>query len=101
MKKNKDNDLEDDHDDIEKRNKYTNPLQLVAKQKLDQTNTTRKVWASTKLLPIHDFNSYVPNPALKYPFQLDDFQQQAIARLERSESVFVAAHTSAGKTVGT
>jgi antiviral helicase SKI2 len=30
---------------------------------------------------------------------LDDFQQQAVARLERSESVFVAAHTSAGKTV--
>jgi len=36
---------------------------------------------------------------MDYPFQLDDFQRQAIARLERGEYVFVAAHTSAGKTV--
>ena len=35
-----------------------------------------------------------------YPFTLDDFQQQAVARVERAESVFVAAHTSAGKAVG-
>eukprot|EP00536_Pseudo-nitzschia_multiseries_P008159 jgi/Psemu1/197417/e_gw1.203.81.1 len=36
---------------------------------------------------------------MRYPFTLDTFQQQAVARLERNESVFVAAHTSAGKTV--
>jgi antiviral helicase SKI2 len=36
---------------------------------------------------------------LKYPFELDYFQRQAVMRLERRESVFVAAHTSAGKTV--
>jgi antiviral helicase SKI2 len=30
---------------------------------------------------------------------LDTFQKQAILRLENNESVFVAAHTSAGKTV--
>lgn len=36
---------------------------------------------------------------MKYPFELDYFQRQAIMRLERRESVFVAAHTSAGKTV--
>ncbi|OEU15387.1 antiviral helicase, partial [Fragilariopsis cylindrus CCMP1102] len=46
-----------------------------------------------------DFHSYIPNPAMRYPFTLDTFQQQAVARLERNESVFVAAHTSAGKTV--
>jgi antiviral helicase SKI2 len=76
-----------------------NPLQLAEKQAQEQLNSTRKSWAETKLLAIDDFNSYVPNPALKFPFTLDDFQQQAVARLERSESVFVAAHTSAGKTV--
>eukprot|EP01035_Chromulina_nebulosa_P030580 gene30580-40640_t len=32
-------------------------------------------------------------------FELDDFQQQAVLRLEKGENVFVAAHTSAGKTV--
>lgn len=32
-------------------------------------------------------------------FELDDFQKQAIKCLERDESVLIAAHTSAGKTV--
>lgn len=36
---------------------------------------------------------------LEYPFKLDDFQAKAIYRLDKKESVFVAAHTSAGKTV--
>jgi hypothetical protein len=76
-----------------------NALQLAERQAELQKNTTRKSWATTNLLPIDDFHSLIPNPALTYPFTLDTFQQQAIARLERSESVFVAAHTSAGKTV--
>lgn len=46
-----------------------------------------------------DFDQVVPELAIKYPFQLDPFQKQAIYHLERGESVFVAAHTSAGKTV--
>jgi hypothetical protein len=76
-----------------------NPLRLAEEQSLLQSDANKKIWASTKLLPIHDFATYVPNPALKFSFTLDSFQQQAVARLERSESVFVAAHTSAGKTV--
>ena len=79
----------------------TNPLELARRRAKDENDASRKSWASTKLLPIRDFHSLIPNPALAYRFTLDDFQQQAIARLERSESVFVAAHTSAGKTVGT
>ncbi|CAL1541570.1 unnamed protein product [Lymnaea stagnalis] len=35
----------------------------------------------------------------QWPFELDIFQKQAILRLESRDSVFVAAHTSAGKTV--
>lgn len=35
----------------------------------------------------------------QWPFELDVFQKQAILRLEDHDSVFVAAHTSAGKTV--
>ncbi|KUJ12063.1 antiviral helicase [Mollisia scopiformis] len=38
-------------------------------------------------------------PARKWPFELDPFQKVAIASIERSESVLVSAHTSAGKTV--
>ena len=37
-------------------------------------------------------------PAKIYPFKLDTFQQDAVDRIERNESVLVAAHTSAGKT---
>ncbi|KRY55411.1 Helicase SKI2W, partial [Trichinella britovi] len=40
-----------------------------------------------------------PRMAKTFPFELDLFQKQAILCLESGESVFVAAHTSAGKTV--
>ena len=38
-------------------------------------------------------------PARTYPFTLDPFQRASVQCLEREESVLVAAHTSAGKTV--
>lgn len=46
-----------------------------------------------------DFHKLVPEMAHKYPFELDDFQKEAVYHLEQGDSVFVAAHTSAGKTV--
>ncbi|XP_028256030.1 superkiller complex protein 2 [Parambassis ranga] len=49
--------------------------------------------------PCEDFYKRIPNPAFKWPFELDVFQKQAVLRLEAHDSVFVAAHTSAGKTV--
>ncbi|XP_070532118.1 superkiller complex protein 2-like [Ptychodera flava] len=49
--------------------------------------------------PVSDFYKRIPDPAYRWPFELDVFQKQAILRLENHESVFVAAHTSAGKTV--
>lgn len=76
-----------------------NAMELAERQSKDQQNSTRKHWANTTLLPIDDIHSWIPNPAMTFPFQLDGFQQQAVVRLERNESVFVAAHTSAGKTV--
>lgn len=48
---------------------------------------------------IQDFEDVVPNMARKWPFELDTFQQEAVYHLEQGDSVFVAAHTSAGKTV--
>lgn len=45
------------------------------------------------------FYELIPDMALDFPFELDAFQKEAIYYLERGESVFVAAHTSAGKTV--
>ncbi|KAL8055915.1 hypothetical protein ABFX02_04G086300 [Erythranthe guttata] len=45
------------------------------------------------------FHELVPDMALDFPFELDPFQKEAIFYLEKGDSVFVAAHTSAGKTV--
>lgn len=63
------------------------------------TNTDEDVWAVHDGVDVTDFGALVPDPALEYPFDLDPFQRRAIFRLERGENVFVAAHTSAGKTV--
>lgn len=38
-------------------------------------------------------------PAKKFKFTLDPFQQVSVTSIERNESVLVSAHTSAGKTV--
>ena len=41
----------------------------------------------------------VSEPARTYSFELDPFQKEATACIDRGESVLVCAHTSAGKTV--
>ncbi|KAJ1277977.1 hypothetical protein BS78_04G044500 [Paspalum vaginatum] len=48
---------------------------------------------------VTNFYQLVPDMAIEFPFELDKFQKEAIYYLEKGESVFVAAHTSAGKTV--
>ncbi|KAF8942656.1 hypothetical protein BGZ47_006281 [Haplosporangium gracile] len=49
--------------------------------------------------PFDDFYTHVPEMAHDFPFELDTFQKRAVYHLEKGECVFVAAHTSAGKTV--
>ncbi|RMD40697.1 hypothetical protein DV735_g4452, partial [Chaetothyriales sp. CBS 134920] len=46
-----------------------------------------------------NFHELVPKMAKTWPFEPDTFQKEAIYHLENGDSVFVAAHTSAGKTV--
>ena len=48
---------------------------------------------------ITNFTELVPDMARTWPFELDTFQKEAVYHLESGDSVFVAAHTSAGKTV--
>uniref|UniRef100_A0A914PLQ0 Helicase ATP-binding domain-containing protein n=1 Tax=Panagrolaimus davidi TaxID=227884 RepID=A0A914PLQ0_9BILA len=48
---------------------------------------------------VSEYHKMKNNLARTYPFELDPFQQQAIVAMENGHSVFVAAHTSAGKTV--
>ncbi|SCU98503.1 LADA_0H13432g1_1 [Lachancea dasiensis] len=61
----------------------------------------RKEWAHVVDLnhKIDNFDELVPSPARTWPFELDVFQKEAVYHLEQGDSVFVAAHTSAGKTV--
>lgn len=56
-------------------------------------------WAFEDSWDVEGFREDVPSPALNFPFELDPFQKRAVRRVERSEHVMVAAHTSAGKTV--
>lgn len=48
---------------------------------------------------LSNFHELVPQMAHSFPFELDTFQKEAVYHLEQGDSVFVAAHTSAGKTV--
>jgi antiviral helicase SKI2 len=49
--------------------------------------------------PVRDFRERIPDMAYEFPFELDTFQKLAILQLEQHNHIFVAAHTSAGKTV--
>ncbi|XP_034560048.1 helicase SKI2W [Notolabrus celidotus] len=71
------------------------------KSKPKENPEENKKWAIPVNIssPCDDFYKRIPNPAFKWPFELDTFQKQAVLRLEAHDSVFVAAHTSAGKTV--
>lgn len=71
--------------------------------KISETDTVVRSLEWAEMLdvskPMKDFEVLIPNPAQEYSFTLDPFQKQAILKLEEHSHVFVAAHTSAGKTV--
>ncbi|KAL0951772.1 hypothetical protein HGRIS_008443 [Hohenbuehelia grisea] len=66
-----------------------------------KANLQKRDWAHVVDInkPMTNFHELVPEMAHKYPFELDTFQKEAVYHLEMGDSVFVAAHTSAGKTV--
>ena len=47
-------------------------------------------WARLTYLTNEQYEILRPNMAMKFPFELDVFQKQAVMRLERRECVFVA-----------
>ena len=83
--------------------------QLIAASKAPKpaltahTKAARKTYAcmldTTATISAEEFQQYVPEMVKQFPFELDTFQKQAVMHLEKSDCVFVAAHTSAGKTV--
>ncbi|KAG6878176.1 hypothetical protein C0993_011249 [Termitomyces sp. T159_Od127] len=70
-------------------------------KRLKRANIQKRDWAHVIDVntALSNFHELVPEMAHKYPFELDTFQKQAVYHLEMGDSVFVAAHTSAGKTV--
>ncbi|TCD65475.1 hypothetical protein EIP91_002593 [Steccherinum ochraceum] len=72
-----------------------------SKRHTRKTNVQKRDWAHVVDVnkPMTNFHELVPDMAHKYPFELDTFQKEAVYHLEMGDSVFVAAHTSAGKTV--
>lgn len=73
----------------------------TASSSLIQQYKRKTTWAHVVDLDhrIENFDELIPNPARTWPFELDIFQREAVYHLEQGDSVFVAAHTSAGKTV--
>ncbi|KAG5437942.1 hypothetical protein PCANB_000288 [Pneumocystis canis] len=82
--------------DIEEHSK--NGLESLSMTLSHQVRHQVALPANYNYIPI---SQHVPpaEPARKYEFKLDPFQQVAIASIEKNESVLVSAHTSAGKTV--
>ena len=50
-------------------------------------------WAVLTHLSNEQYEILRPNMAMKFPFELDVFQKQAVMRLERRECVFVAGES--------
>ncbi|KAI8601786.1 NUC185 domain-containing protein [Dissophora ornata] len=73
----------------------------VPKRTITAAQTKGREWAHVVDVneSFDDFHTLVPEMAHPFPFELDTFQKRAVYHLEKGECVFVAAHTSAGKTV--
>ncbi|PCH34097.1 antiviral helicase [Wolfiporia cocos MD-104 SS10] len=73
----------------------------TSRRPLRRANIQKRDWAHVVDVnkPMTNFHEMVPDMAHEYPFELDTFQKEAVYHLEMGDSVFVAAHTSAGKTV--
>lgn len=96
------NDNDDDHEDIDDLLPVEYPA-LECHGTLAVSNARRggREWAHmvdvNRAIP--NFRQLIPDMARDWPFELDTFQKEAVIHLEAGDSVFVAAHTSAGKTV--
>ncbi|RKP17827.1 antiviral helicase [Rozella allomycis CSF55] len=97
--KEKDSNVQDENGTSEEIDSFVQNVELMQSNK--ENKNERQNWAhmidvTTEFI---NFNELVPELAHQFPFELDTFQKHAVYHLEKNESVFVAAHTSAGKTV--
>ena len=92
---------DEDEDDIDSLLPVEFPALAPRNQLAASRHKPGKQWAHmvdvNRQMP--NFRDLVPEMAREWPFELDTFQKEAVYHLESGDSVFVAAHTSAGKTV--
>ncbi|EGR32541.1 hypothetical protein IMG5_078670 [Ichthyophthirius multifiliis] len=96
------NQLDDEYEDDEEEEEPLKKFELIKLQDTTQRTTSKNYqFAIEDVQDIILFYDRLPKQrmAIKFDFELDNFQKRAILRLEENESVFVCAHTSAGKTV--
>ena len=91
------NELEEKEDELNQKNLKENKEQNEIKEK-EYENKININYAIEDNEDISKFD-LIKEPAIKFPFVLDDFQKRSIVRLEQGENVLVCAHTSSGKTV--
>lgn len=94
-------DPENEITDLVRSSEIRQEIKLTSiKQSKQQTSNSKYVIMLDSTQGVEDFETkIVPNMPMKYPFKLDPFQQHAVKCLENRDSILVAAHTSAGKTV--
>ncbi|GBE61715.1 helicase with zinc finger motif containing protein [Babesia ovata] len=68
---------------------------MVVPKPDEERSYIRTKWSVVDDSSLPQIDDYI----IEYPFELDDFQKRAIYHLHKMKHVFVAAHTSSGKTV--
>ncbi|KAK1938582.1 putative helicase with zinc finger motif protein [Babesia divergens] len=76
-------------------NEHLKDGQMVVPKPDDAKNYIRTKWSVVDNSSLPELDDLI----IDYPFELDDFQKRAIYHLHNMKHVFVAAHTSSGKTV--
>lgn len=85
-----------------KKKKATGKAQVIVTETKKTTTDEGRSMTSFSVFPVDYVEQSVTiheKPAKEYSFALDPFQKAATEYVEADESVLVAAHTSAGKTV--
>ena len=82
-----------------KEEKKENSKEAIKKDVHSQNPVKKEIVYAKKDTIDLKYYDEIKEPAMKFPFDLDDFQKRGIIRVQNHENVLVCAHTSSGKTV--
>ena len=82
-----------------KEEKTENKIEIKEEKKEAKPEPIKKeiIYAKKDEIDIKEYSKL--DLAMKFPFELDDFQKRGIIRVQNHQNVLVCAHTSSGKTV--